>query len=230
VRKLLVTLMFALLVAPRSGEAGWGPFRLFVAGEAGSLLFDELAEFTGYVEGASGQPDRAESLRYDLADASAFGFSAGLELGPDVRLSWSRQEARSHLEAFLDGREIQDDPAADPRIDIPRVDLRIDLIALTYRPQRLAWGGVGPYVRVGYGWFLMSQRRPFRPTPSRLPRNFSDSDGTTEATVGAEARWRFLRAGAELRTLHWQWDPEDDKVPGRTTHAVSPVYWLGISL
>lgn len=230
VRKLLCCIVLLVLCPVADAEAGWGPFRLGFAGETSHVVFDELTEFTGFVQGASGQPDRAEFLRYELEDTPMHGFGVHLELGEEFRLSWSRQTGKTRLAAIRDGVDIQDNPNSDPPITIPAIDLRVDLISLSYHPRVLHWRGLAPYLRAGYGWILTRQDRPFRPTTDRLPLDYGDSDGTTEVTLGLEWRWRFVRVGGELRTLHWRWNPEDPRTPERTTHALAPVAWLGLSL
>jgi len=162
--KMLCALLLMALSPVVDAAAAWGPFRVGVSGETGRLVFDELSEFTGFVEGASGQPDRSENLRYELEDTGVDGFALQVELGDEFRLSWSRQTGKSRLAAIIDGVDIQDDPNADPVITIPAVELRVDLISLSYHPRRLRWHGLGPYLRAGYGWVLTHRQ----PLPARL--------------------------------------------------------------
>jgi len=214
------------LLAPVRAWAILGDIELGAAVEQGYLHFGSLARFTGYHATRGDRLDQPQQLQADLRDEAITGWRISLVLRRQLELEWSRFTAHSRYEFSVDGQPSQNDPTGVPAVQLPAVDVRLDLITLGLRPARLERFGVAPVGRLGFGWTLQSPDGPVQ-FPSRLPGDYSRSAKTLEATVGLEGRWSLVRAGAELRSFHWTFDPPSDFVPRQNTHDWMTSLWLG---
>jgi hypothetical protein len=201
------------------------PFHFEASGEWAHLKFSHLAEYSRY---AVGDRDEQRLIRYRPTDAR--GFRAGISPHSGLEIGWTRLFATTYYEVDVDGVPVIDgDDSNGPPALLGRVYLRFDMISLRFRPARLAVGPVRPVFGVGFGWVLQSQQSTFRP-PNSLPVDYSDSDKAIEATVGLRYEVSRLSAGAQLRTVHWNWDSGDPKIPAQTTHSWQLGFWLGFRL
>jgi hypothetical protein len=216
--------MILLLVAfhAQPASAMWRNLELVGAAEGGYVWFDDLANYVGY---QPSQPiDQPLPLRYTLADGSITGFRLGLAVHSQLEILWSRLWSSSRARVFADGQELVSNPDAVPAVLLPDVDVRIDMITLGYRIAQLEYFHVAPVVRLGYGWVLTSQSEDIV-LPGRVPANYSDSDKALEASLGLTWRWKAMELGAEFRSFHWRWDPEDALIPARNTRAWMASGW-----
>lgn len=237
---LLPPILLGLLVAapPAAAAPSWlWPPPLELAGELASADYGTLADFDAHREGSvGGSLDRPRNYRYGYEGGQLSGFRLGLRLHPQLVLRWSRLYGESRYEASVDGQPLAHDPGGLPPVQLPDVDLRADWITLAMSSSRLEWKGVQPVLQLGYGWLLQSQqarpdqaRAQFQPL-GRPPRNYSDSDRGIEVGAGLRWRWRALRVGADLRSFHWRWAPDDQYVPERTVHLWAGSLWAGVGL
>jgi hypothetical protein len=217
-----------LLASPGLVHAGLLPFRIEAAGEWANLRFSPLAEYSRFATGLNGDRDEQREIRFD--DTDVRGFRVGISPHPDFEFGWSRLLGVTNYEFSVDGvPSIHGDDSAGPAVLLGRVDLRFDLISVRLRPSRFKLGPIRPVLGLGYGWVLQSQQNAFRP-PNSLPVDYSDSDKAVEATLGLRGEWSRFHGGAQLRSVHWNWNTEDPKIPEHTTHAWSFGLWFGIQL
>lgn len=234
---LLLSALLWLAASPASAAPSWAwPPKLELAGEFAGVSYGNLADFTGYRPTADDQLDEPREYRFGYENGSLAGFRVGLRLHPELVLSWSRLYGDTRYEVEIDGQVQIHQPDGLPPVQLPDVELRADWISLALSSSRLRWNGVQPVLRLGYGWLLQSQRaRPDQEDADfqllgRPPRNYSDSDRGIEAGLGLRWRWRALRVGAELRSFHWRYAPDDPFVPEKTAHLWAGSLSAGLGL
>jgi hypothetical protein len=222
-----------LMTVASPANADWRGLRFSAAYEAGEMRFSQLLDFTDFAFApGEGSLDLPREYRYEYRDGDATGFRLGVEFNDEFEVIWSRVELESSYRILVDDVELVDDTVT--RVSIPDIDFRFDMISLGYQPAALRRWGVGPRLRAGYGWVLHSESGPLQPLAIR-GANHSDSDKGFEFSGGLEGRWRWLRAGAEIRTFHWRWSPNDppnegeDRVPSTTAHSMQFGFWAGAS-
>jgi len=222
---LLLAFWLGATLAPLPASAGLPRPHPVVGADYGPVWFDYLADYT-QLDPATNRP---ENRRYELSDEQFLGLRLGLRLHRELDFVWSRLYATPRYRVFINGEEALpvEDEAAPVRL--PELDVRFDLLSFRYRPEPLRLGPLRPIVSGGLGWLLLSQQGEFRP-PGELPKDYSDSDFGWELGLGLESQWRWIRGGIEGRSFHWRWDPEDEFVPARTTHAWMLSLWLALQI
>jgi hypothetical protein len=212
-------------MSPQAARAGLPHPHPVVGPEYGYVWFDPLADYTQLDPGTN----LPENRRYELASANVLGLRVGLRLHEELDFLWSRMYATSRYRVFINGEEAQPVEDGVAPVRLPDVETRFDLFSFRYRPARIRLGPIQPMAGLGLGWLLLSQQGEFRP-PGELPKDYSDSDFGWELSAGLESRWRWLRAGVEGRSFHWRWDPQDEFVPARTTHAWMLSAWPALEI
>jgi hypothetical protein len=192
-------------------------FRIILEYERGDMHFGDLANFTAYRNTTSGL-DTYWSYRYELRDETLEGFRLGLRFGGQLDFVWSRLWGTSAYQVWLDDEEQVHDPEANPRVLLPEVDIRLDMLTLAWRMDSMRVAGIVPSLSMGYGWILTSQKGPFQ-APFRLPVDNSDSDDVFSLGVGLEGNWRILQVGTELSGLTWRWESTDPRVPSSQVYS-----------
>ncbi len=180
--------------------------------EYGYLDMSDLANFSSYRITGTGVLDSWRRYRYTLSSESTNGFRLGVRVRDQLDLCWARTAADSRYRIWVDGVEQVSDPDGIPRVNLPKVHMRKDILSAAWRVRSLEWQGITPNLRGGMGWILLSQDGDFQAT-YRPPVDNSDSRMTIELGGGLDWNWRKFEIGADLKLCTFRWQPQDNQVP-----------------
>lgn len=218
-------LVFGLLILTAPSVAlGWPRPTLELSAVGASSSFTPLADYTRFVEG----PDRPLDVRAEYDATEWVGFALGWRIHPALALDWTRVWGTSRYRWFQDDRESREGLVDGIEVSLPEIDLRMDLVSLRARPARWTWKGVGPVARAGAAFVLQSPQGVLRP-PRNLALDWGDADRGVDLGLGLEGRWRSVHAALELRSVHWRFQTDDDRVPREWVHAWMPGARLGVA-
>ncbi len=215
---LALAVIVACVVSARDATAGWPRPHLSLGGVVGQASFGNLVDFLAFQPNGNGP----ETIRAQYADADFRGFRVGLRLHPDLEVTWTRQTGDSRYRYWLDGVEAVDGLQDGVEVRLAPVDLRVDVLGFTFRPQAWRRWGIGPVLNAGMGWIDQRAQGDFRPPQQFFGLDWDDTDLLGAIGLGLEGRWHFLRAALEWNTLHWRFEPADGRFPRETVHATLP--------
>jgi len=180
--------------------------------EYGRLDLSDLANFSSYRITGTGTLDTYRRYRYALRSENTNGFRLGVRLRDQLDLYWTRMAADSRYQVWVDGEEQVSDPEGVPRVDLPKVHLRQDILSAGWHIRSVQWQRISPTVHAGVGWTLTSQGEGFQATYRPSVDN-SDSRLTLELGGGLDWNWRKIEIGIDVRTSTFRWESEDNQVP-----------------
>ncbi len=179
--------------------------------EYGHLALSDLANFSSYRITGTGTLDTYRDYRYALRSENTNGFRLGIRLREQLDLYWTRMAADSRYQVWVDGEEQVSDPAGVPRVDLPKVHVRQDILSAGWHFRSLQWQRISPTVHAGVGWTLTSQDEGFQATYRPAVDN-SDSRLTLELGGGLDWNWRKIEIGIDVRTSTFRWESKDNQV------------------
>lgn len=226
---MLLCAMVSLAPAPAArAEVGWEHFaapavvvgarllspdlKVLLEYEYGHFDPSDLANFSSYRIRGTGRLDSYRDYRYALSSESTNGFRLGIRLRDQLDLYWTRMAADSRYRVWVDGEEQISDPNGVPRVNLPKVHVRQDILSAGWHFRSLQWQRITPTAHAGIGWTLTSQDGEFQST-YRPPVDNSDSRLTLELGGGLDWNWRKLEIGIDLRASTFRWVSKDDQVP-----------------